>query len=177
MENKENLDDIVEEISNAQEDIVDAEIVDDLENQVQEESEKYKDLNDRFIRLQADFANYKRRSENERSGAFAMGVEKIAGGLLPILDNFERALCQEGAAEDSFFSGVELIYKQFLALLEKNGIEEIVALNQKFDPNLHHAVMVEERDDIEKETVVEVLQKGYKLGDRVLRPSMVKVSK
>lgn len=176
-ENMENeRDEVTEEV---QEEIFDGEPVDGdvVEESSEDISEKYQDLNDKYVRLQADFINYKRRTSNERAQALAMGVEKIALGLLDIVDNFERALSLEKDTAGSFYEGVEMIYTQLIDYLKQNGVVEIDALNQKFDPNFHHAVMVEERDDVESGIVTEVFQKGYMIDDRVLRPSMVKVSK
>lgn len=176
-ENMENeRDEVAEEV---QEEIFDGEVVDgDVVEETEEDiSEKYQDLNDKYVRLQADFINYKRRTSNERAQALAMGVEKIALGLLDIVDNFERALSLEKDTAGSFYEGVEMIYTQLIDYLKQNGVVEIDALNQKFDPNFHHAVMVEERDDVESGIVTEVFQKGYMIDERVLRPSMVKVSK
>lgn len=176
-ENMENeRDEVTEEV---QEEIFDGEPVDGdvVEESSEDVSEKYQDLNDKYVRLQADFINYKRRTGNERAQALSMGVEKMASGLLDIVDNFERALSLEKDTAGGFYEGVEMIYTQLIDYLKQNGVVEIDALNQKFDPNFHHAVMVEERDDVEPGIVTEVFQKGYMIDERVLRPSMVKVSK
>lgn len=176
-ENMENERD--EACEEGQEEIFDGEVVDGdvVEDNSEDISEKYQDLNDKYVRLQADFINYKRRTGNERAQALSMGVEKMASGLLNIVDNFERALSLEKDTAGGFYEGVEMIYTQLIDYLKQNGVVEIDALNQKFDPNFHHAVMVEERDDVESGIVTEVFQKGYMIDDRVLRPSMVKVSK
>lgn len=177
---KENMENERDEVcEEGQEEIFDGEVVDgDVVEETEEDiSEKYQDLNDKYVRLQADFINYKRRTENERAQALSMGVEKMAFGLLDIVDNFERALSLEKETAGGFYEGVEMIYTQLIDYLKQNGVVEIDALNQKFDPNFHHAVMVEERDDVESGIVTEVFQKGYMIDDRVLRPSMVKVSK
>ena len=176
-ENMENERD--EACEEGQEEIFDGEPVDGdvVEENSEDISEKYQDLNDKYVRLQADFINYKRRTGNERAQALSMGVEKMASGLLNIVDNFERALSLEKDTAGGFYEGVEMIYTQLIDYLKQNGVVEIDALNQKFDPNFHHAVMVEERDDVEPGIVTEVFQKGYMIDDRVLRPSMVKVSK
>ncbi|RVU55338.1 nucleotide exchange factor GrpE [Anaerosphaera multitolerans] len=132
-------------------------------------------IKDKFVRLQADFINFKRRTESEKKDYVELGIEKIILGLLPIIDNFERAL-DANTEKNSFSEGVEMIYVQLLELLEKNDVEEIEALNAEFNPNIHHAVLVEPKEGVKEGMVIEVLQKGYKLGERVLRPSMVKVS-
>lgn len=171
-EREEACDEVQEEIFDGE--VVDGDVVEDNSEDI---SEKYQDLNDKYVRLQADFINYKRRTSNERAQALSMGVEKMASGLLNIVDNFERALSLEKDTAGGFYEGVEMIYTQLIDYLKQNGVVEIDALNQKFDPNFHHAVMVEERDDVESGIVTEVFQKGYMIDDRVLRPSMVKVSK
>lgn len=140
------------------------------------QSERETQLKEQLIRLQADFTNYKRRSENEKKDYIGLGCQKVILELLPIIDNFERALCLIDE-KDKFSEGVELIYNQLLELLTKNEVEEINELNTKFDPNLHHAVLVEEKDGVEEGIVIEILQKGYKSKEKVLRPAMVKVSK
>ena len=140
---------------------------------LQQEIEEMKAL---AQRTQADFMNYKKRVEKEKSELTVFANEKIVTEMLTIVDNFERALQSEKEnSETAFYKGVELILKQFMDTLYKFGLEEIDALNQDFDPNFHHAVIQEEADEPDK--VIDVLQKGYKLKDKVIRPSMVKVSK
>ncbi len=134
----------------------------------------YTELTDSFLRLQADFTNYKNRTEQEKSNIIKSASEEVMNGLLPVLDNFERAL--ENIEKDtSIYEGVELIYTQLIDKLKASGLEEIVAEGQEFDPNYHHAVLMEESDKYEKGYVLEVLQKGYTLNGKVIRPSMVKV--
>ena len=132
-------------------------------------------LNVKYMRLMADFQNFKRRTEKEKSDIYAFANEKIVGELLNVIDNFERALAvgQEG---DSFAEGMGLIFKQLQGVLEKAGVKEIEALGLDFDPNYHNAVMMEDTDAYESGKVSEVLQKGYTLNNRVIRPSMVKVA-
>ncbi len=141
------------------------------------ELEEYKS---RFMRLSADFQNYKKRMEKERSDLYKFGSEKIVVDILPIIDNFERAIqASENNGEESasFLDGVEMIFKQFIEMLNKHGVQEIESIEKEFDPNLHHAVMQEECEESESNMVTEVFQKGYTLNDKVIRPSMVKVSK
>ena len=132
-------------------------------------------LNMKYLRLMADFQNFKRRTEKEKSDIYAFANEKIVGELLNVIDNFERALAlgQEG---DSFVEGMSLIFKQLQGVLEKAGVKEIEALGQEFDPNFHNAVMMEDTDEFESGKVSCVLQKGYTLNNKVIRPSMVKVA-
>ncbi|WP_099208888.1 nucleotide exchange factor GrpE [Urinicoccus timonensis] len=140
--------------------------------EVQAQEDSYKD---QLIRLTADFTNYKRRVEKEKKDFLALGVKKVALDLLGVIDNFERAL-DHSDEDSSFKEGVEMIYQQLLDLLKKNNICPMEALNEKFDPNRHHAVLVEEKEGVEEGVVIDVVQKGYMINDEVLRPAMVKVS-
>ena len=150
----------------------------DLEEKLAEKTAQYEDIFNQFQRLQADFANYKKRVEKEKGEIYLYANEKIALDLLNIMDNLERAVqCQTDADKDnSLLEGINLVYKQLVDTLGKHGVEEIEALGKPFDMNLHYAVMQEETDG-ESNTVIDVLQKGYKIKDRILRPAMVKVSK
>ncbi|MBQ0079265.1 MAG: nucleotide exchange factor GrpE [Eubacterium sp.] len=128
----------------------------------------------RYMRLMADFQNYKKRVEKEKTDLYQYANEKIAGDLLGVVDNFERALAQE-TADAAFKEGMELIFKQLCDVFEKSGIAEINALGEDFDPNFHNAVMTEDTDEYESGKVSGVLQKGYTLNGKVIRPAMVKV--
>ncbi len=132
-------------------------------------------LNIKYMRLMADFQNFRRRTEKEKSDIYAFANEKIVVELLNVIDNFERALAH-GQEGDSFASGMSLIFKQLQGVLEKAGVKEIEALGQEFDPNFHNAVMMEDTDEFESGKVSCVLQKGYTLNNKVIRPSMVKVA-
>ena len=132
-------------------------------------------LNVKYMRLMADFQNFKRRTEKEKSDIYAFANEKIVSELLNVIDNFERALLH-GAAGDSFAEGMNMIFKQLQGVLEKAGVKEIEALGLDFDPNFHNAVMTEDSTEYESGKVTEVLQKGYTLNSKVIRPSMVKVA-
>ena len=132
-------------------------------------------LNTKYLRLMADFQNYKRRTEKEKSDIYAFANEKIVSELLNVIDNFERAL-DAGNDGDSFVEGMNLIFKQLQGVLEKAGVVEIEALGQDFDPNFHHAVLMEDSAEYESGKVTAVLQKGYLLNNKVIRPTMVKVA-
>ena len=132
-------------------------------------------LNTKYLRLMADFQNYKRRTEKEKSDIYAFANEKIVSELLNVIDNFERAL-DAGNEGDSFVEGMNLIFKQLQGVLEKAGVVEIEALGREFDPNFHHAVMTEDSEEYESGKITAVLQKGYLLNNKVIRPSMVKVA-
>ena len=129
----------------------------------------------KYQRLMADFQNYKRRTEKEKNDIYAYANEKLILGLLEVIDNFERAVLSE-TADEKYAEGMEMIFKQLKGVLEKSGLEEIKALGEGFDPNFHNAVMTEDNDKFESGSVTEVLQKGYTLNGKVIRPSMVKVN-
>ena len=128
----------------------------------------------RYLRLMADFQNYKKRVEKEKRDLYSYANENIMNDLLTVMDNFERAL--EHDADENFKEGIEMIFKQLSDVLEKDGLAEIPALGEEFDPNVHSAVMTEETEDYESGKVSGVMQKGYTLNGKVIRPAMVKVA-
>lgn len=130
---------------------------------------------ERYMRLMAEFQNFKRRAAREKSDIHAYANEKIVGELLPVLDNFERALSTNTEDIEGYAKGMELIFTQLKTALEHAGLEEIPALGEEFDPNVHNAVMTEDSEEHEDGHISKVLQKGYKLKDKVIRPSMVAV--
>ncbi|HYS52550.1 MAG TPA: nucleotide exchange factor GrpE [Thermoanaerobaculia bacterium] len=133
------------------------------------------DYKDRYLRTLADFENFRKRSEREKQDFFKYALSNLMKELLPVLDNFDRAL--EHAAEgDDFHRGVLLIYKQLFDGLKKHGLRPIEESGVPFDPKIHEAVVREENPNVPSHTVVAVLQKGYFLHDRLLRPAMVKVA-
>jgi len=140
--------------------------------------EEINQLNDKYLRLNAEFQNYRKRVEKEKTDIFKYGSEKMFVEMLPIMDNFERAISasdQEGS-NNKIIEGVIMIKKSLDEFFEKNGVKKIEALNQPFDPIKHHAVMTVESETDEKDLVIEVFQHGYVLNDKVIRPCMVKVS-
>lgn len=128
-----------------------------------------------YVRLMADFQNYKRRAEKEKGDIYAYANEKIVLQLLDVIDNFERALNHD-SADEGYAEGMKMIFQQLTGVLEKAGLEEIVALGEDFDPNFHNAVMTEDNADFESGKVTAVMQKGYLLNSKVIRPVMVKVN-
>ena len=128
----------------------------------------------RYLRLMADFQNYKKRVEKEKRDLYSYANEKLMNELLAVVDNFERALDHD--ADEGFKEGIEMIFKQLQDVLEKSGLAEIPALGEEFDPNVHSAVMTEETEEYESGKVSGVMQKGYTLNGKVIRPSMVKVA-
>ncbi len=137
--------------------------------------QKYSELEDSRLRLMAEYQNYRRRTEKEKSDIYAYANEEFAKQLLGVLDNFERAM--ETETEDAKYKeGMELILRQLRDVMEKNHVEEIDALSKPFDPNCHHAVMNVPSEELESGTVAQVLQKGYTLNKKVIRPAMVAVT-
>jgi molecular chaperone GrpE len=130
---------------------------------------------DRYVRAIADFDNFRKRTEREKADFFRYAVSSVLKDILPVLDNFDRALdhAEEG---DEFHKGVHLIYKQLFEVLQRHGLKPIDEVDVTFDPNIHEAVIREEDPSVPNHTVVAVLQKGYFLHDRLLRPALVKVA-
>lgn len=148
--------------------------VEDELSMVKKELEAQKEAN---LRLNAEFINFKRRVEKEKADIYKFANEKLIVDLLPIMDNFERAMGTMNYEDNkSFIDGVELIKKSLVDFFEKNGVKAIECVNEPFDHDKHHAVMTEERDGYEANVVIEEFQKGYVMGEKVIRHSMVKVS-
>lgn len=141
------------------------------------------DLHERLVRRQAEFDNYRKRVERERGETYNRMLGDVARKLLPVLDNLRRALDAEASmkANESeefkhFLNGVELIYKQLNDVLEGLGVEPVAAVGQPFDPHVHEAVVTEQTEEFEPDTVIQELVRGYRLGDKLLRPAVVKVA-
>ena len=148
------------------------------EKEEEKPEEKADDGNEKYVRLMAEFQNYKKRVAKEKNDIREYATEKLVMELLPVLDNFERALA--ASAEDDpagYAKGMELIFTQMVTELQKSGLAEVEAEGQDFDPTKHNAVMTEENEELESGKVSKVLQKGYALNDKVIRPSMVAVTK
>jgi len=148
----------------------------DAEAEASKEPDESADV--KYMRLAADFQNYKKRTEKERFERYTEGKKDFASDLLAVLDNFDRAISKEAAEKTDplFFEGMEMVLKQFQDVLAKNSVKEIEALGADFDPNMHHAVIMEPSHDFESGKVSDVLQKGYALGEKIIRPAMVKVA-
>ena len=140
---------------------------------------KLEECEDKFLRLAADYDNYKKRTAREFDEVVTRANEDLISKLIPVLDNFERALTAATSSNDfdSFYKGIDMMYQQLKDLLEKQGVRVIKAVNEPFDPHKHEAVMVVEKEDVPPETVVEEMERGYMFNDRVLRPSKVTVSR
>ena len=149
-----------------------------LEAELKQAKEQAEEHFAHLQRLQAEFDNYRKRTQKEKEETVKYAAERIVESMLPVLDNFERAMNSSKSNQDfnAFSQGVEMIFKQMQSTLTKEGLNPIEAVGQPFDPKLHDAVLQVESEDYPENTVVEELQKGYYLKEKVLRPSMVKVS-
>lgn len=140
--------------------------------------EKIEDLSDKLLRQMAEFDNFRKRTEKEKSAMYEIGAKDIIEKLLPVVDNFERGFLSVAEEEkgDAFVTGMEMVYKQMMTMLEGVGVKPIEAVGQEFNPDLHNAVMHVEDDTVGDNMVVEEFQKGYTYRDSVVRYSMVKVA-
>ena len=149
-------------------------------DRIKELEEKVKALEEQHLRTNAELINYRKRKDEEISRMLKYSSEDIVREILPIVDNFERAISMDDDnLEDEvskFLSGFKMIYCKLVSILEKNGVKAIDGCNKPFDPTYHQAVMTEQKEGTEAGMVIEVLQKGYLLKDKVIRPAMVKVS-
>jgi len=142
----------------------------------QQPREEEQEVDDRLLRLAADFDNYKKRAARERAEYVALANERLVKELIPILDDLDRALnAAEQHEEAQLEEGVRLVYRSLASLLERQGVKEI-ATDGKFDPHVHEALLAQPAEDKEQGEVVDVIQKGYTLGDRVVRPARVIVA-
>ena len=140
--------------------------------------EKIEELTDRVTRQMAEFDNFRKRTEKEKAAMYEVGAKSIIEKLLPIVDNFERGLAAvpKEQKEDSFVTGMEMVYKQIITTFEAVGVKPIEAVGTEFNPDLHNAVMHVEDEEVGENIVVEEFQKGYTYRDSVVRHSMVKVA-
>jgi molecular chaperone GrpE len=150
----------------------------DYAAEIQNLTSKLEEADNRYLRLQADFDNFRRRTRLDSEASEKYRVQKLATELLPALDNFERALKIEADNEQSksLLQGMEMVYRGLIDALKKEGVEAIEAVGKEFNPNFHQAVMTGEDENYGPNIVIEEFQKGYILKDRVIRPSMVKVN-
>lgn len=154
------------------------EMIEELQVKIEQLTKEKEELYDRMLRIQAEYENYKRRTMRERAADRKYKSQELASELLPALDNFERALAVKETEENkSLIEGITMVYEQILEAFKSEGIESIETVGKEFDPNLHHAVMQVEEEDKPSNIIVEELQKGYILNDRVIRAAMVKVNK
>lgn len=184
LEDKENLEEEIkadEEKVAAENTEIEQEIENNGEKTVEDVNplqEKYDNLNNQYIRLAADFDNYRKRHEQEKEALLKYGAEKTLKKMIEVLDNFERGLKAIETVDDSekLKECYNLAYKNFIDVLTKSGLETIKAEGEEFDPNYHEAVMQTPTSEKPEHTIIAELQKGYKLGDKVLRPTLVNVA-
>jgi len=154
-----------------------------IEAELKKFADERADLMDKLARRQADFDNFRKRTERERSETYNRALGEVVRRLLPVMDNLQRALDTERTMEVGesaefrhFLQGVELINRQLGGVVEGLGVEAIPTVGRLFDPHVHEAVSTEERADVDPDTIVQEMQRGYRLGDKLLRPAMVKVA-
>lgn len=174
------------EINNMQEenqDISDEEISENTENaDIQEQPDKIAELEsklneseDKYLRLFAEYDNFRKRTSKEKIEAFGNATAKCIENILPVMDSFERAILAE-CSDEAYKNGMNMIFNQFKSVLEKLDVKEVPALGEDFDPNLHNAVTKVDSGEFESGKICQVYQKGYKIGDRLIRPAMVVVA-
>jgi len=143
---------------------------------LEKKTEEYDVLYDKYLRITAEYENFRKRTVKEKEGIYSDAVVDVLKNILPVLDNFERALQFADSSEpEKVTEGLKMIYAQFIKFLSNIGVEEIIAAGEKFNPEIHNAVFYEEDAGQPDNTVTEVLQKGYIKGDKIIRPAMVKV--
>ncbi len=147
----------------------------EITDSVETKNEEAEQLNNKLLRLQADFLNYKARTEKEKILTYGNAVSDLILDLLPVVDNLERALSAESSEGNSFKEGVQMVYNQFMGILNKKGLKEVEALHKPFDHNVHYGVGFEANDEYDDGIIIDVLQKGYTVNDKCIRPSMVRI--
>jgi len=169
---------VVEETEVVEEQKTELTIEEQYEAKLAELQAKLDDEESRHLRLRADFDNMRRRNQLDREAAEKFRAQSLLSDLLPVIDNFERALQVEASSEEtaSIVKGIEMVYRSLIEATEKEGLQVIKAEGEQFDPNVHQAVMQEQDSEKEAGVVLRELQKGYMLKDRVLRPTMVSVN-
>ena len=146
---------------------------DDASIKIQKELEE---KNDQLLRLAAEYDNFRKRSQREKESIYSDVKANVLGDLLPVIDNFERALDGSGDELESFRKGVDMIFNQLLEVMKKHGVESFGEVGDEFDPNFHSAVMHIESEDLGENVIAQVFSKGYKVGDKVIRPATVQVA-
>lgn len=173
MDKEKNInEDLDEETLTTEEDIEEKQISEEQDGLASE----INDLQTKLVRLQADFQNYKKRVEKEKDDLVSIGVISIVNQMLPVIDNFERALEQD-SSDESFKEGIKMIYEGLKNALKEKGISEITSLGEEFNPDLHQAVSMGHDENYEENMVINVLQKGYEYNGKVIRHAMVIVNK
>ncbi len=152
--------------------------IEDLKTKLEKAEASSKDYLDKLQRNMAEFDNFRKRTNIEKASMYENGTRDTVEKFLPILDNFERAISSmsDEDKENSMFKGIEMIFNQVIEFFENMGVEELAGVGETFDPNIHNAVLHIDDDSFGENVVAEVMQKGYKYKDKVIRPSMVKVA-
>ena len=135
-----------------------------------------KEANDKFLRTLAEYDNFRKRSQKEKESAFGDSKASVLAEFLPVLDNFDRAVNNKDASLEDYQKGIDMIFTQFKDIFTKLGVESFGGVGDEFDPNIHNAVMHIDDENEKENVIVDVFSKGYRLGDRILRPAMVKVA-
>ncbi len=174
--NDENIEEIATEATTEEQDVtVEDKVVDEV-SEIEKLKTENAELKDKVLRQMAEFDNFRKRTIKEKSSMYTDGITETVEKLLPVIDNFDRAITSAPNKEDNFFKGVEMINKQFNEILTSLGVVPIEAVGKEFDANLHFAVQHEENPDFGENTICEEMQKGYMYKEKVIRPSMVKVA-
>ncbi|WP_330948619.1 nucleotide exchange factor GrpE [Virgibacillus sp. MG-45] len=151
---------------------------DDLHKEMLQLQQEKDEMYQRLLRIQAEYDNFKKRTQKEKAANQKYKAQDLVTELLPAIDNFDRALQTDVPEEaESYVEGISMVYRQLIDALKSQGVVEVQTVGEEFDPNLHHAVMQVEDSEKPSNIIVEELQKGYMLKDRVIRPAMVKVNK
>lgn len=180
--NKNDLDESSEEIlkdnidNSTSEEVSNNELENELQDKLQKKEKECEEYLDMLKRSMADFDNFRKRTVKEKEGLYDEGYSEAIKQILPVLDNFERATAYNDKENTSIIEGIQMILKMFKDTLNKMGVEEIPSIGEKFDPNYHNAISHMEDESYGENTIVEVMQKGYKYKDKILRYSMVKVA-
>ncbi|SET61671.1 molecular chaperone GrpE [Oceanobacillus limi] len=173
----ENEQEIIDEVEANESEPVDEESA-NLKGEIERLQKEKEEIYNRMLRNQAEFDNFKKRTQREKEADRKYKSQDLVNELLPAIDNFERALQTETTEENkNLVEGITMVYKQLTDALQSQGVEVIETVGKEFDPTYHHAVMQVEDEEVDSNIIVEELQKGYVLKDRVIRPAMVKVNK
>lgn len=163
--------------NNAEEEVIEQETAEAAEPSKEEELQKQLDeKNDQLLRMAAEYDNFRKRSQREKEALYADCKASVINALLPVADNFDRIFANPDGTLEDYKKGVEMTFKQFSDVFKSLGIESFGEIGEDFDPNIHNAVMHTEDDSVGENTITTVIVKGYKLGDKIIRPAMVAVA-
>lgn len=163
--------------NNAEEEVIEQEVNEAAEPSKEDELQKQLDeKNDQLLRMAAEYDNFRKRSQREKEALYAECKASVINALLPVADNFDRIFANPDGTLEDYKKGVEMTFKQFSDVFKSLGIEPFGEVGEEFDPNIHNAVMHTEDDSVGENTITTVIVKGYKLGDKIIRPAMVAVA-